>query len=107
VAYGVVLISAAVFLARSPFRLKQHGWLLMSTILLYLFVPVEVFTMTLDYKLILFEFFQPADLAAFRNVFLARAGALAGTPFIAMICYYTIIVLAVFQPFRRPASPKT
>ena len=102
--YVVVLISGAFFLARSPFRLKDHGWLLMSAILLYLCVPIEAFTMILDYKLMAYEFLQPVDLASFRSAFLARAGALAGAPFVAVLCYYTIIVLAVFQPFRRDIS---
>jgi hypothetical protein len=100
-AYVVVLLSSVVFLLRSPFRLKEHGWLMMSAILLYLCVPIEVFTLPLDYRMILYEFFQTADVTAFRSIFLARAGALAGTPFIAMLCYYTIVGLAVFQPFKR------
>lgn len=102
--YIIALISSVVFLARSPLRLKEHGWLMMSAILLYLCVPIEAFTLVLDYKMIMLEFFQGGDLAAFRTAFIARAGALAGAPFIAMLCYYTIVGLAVFQPLRRSTS---
>jgi hypothetical protein len=104
VSYVVVLISAAVFLATSPFRLKEHGWLMISAILLYLFVPVEVFSMTIDVKMIYAEFFTTADNSVFRELFVARVGALAGAPVVALLCYYTIILLAVFQPLRRPPS---
>jgi hypothetical protein len=98
--YAAVLIAGAVFLARSPYRLRQHGWLMMSAILLYLFVPVEVYAMILDVRMILVEFSGGADPAVLRELFQARVGALAGAPFVALLCYYTIVVLAIFQPLR-------
>jgi len=102
--YLVVLISSIVFLATSPFRLREHGWLMMSAILFYLFVPVEVFTMVIDAKMIYHEFFTTVDNSVFRELFIARVGALAGAPVVAMLCYYTIIILAVFQPLRWKPS---
>jgi hypothetical protein len=101
VAYAVSLVSSVVFLATSPFKMREHGWLLMSAILFYLFVPAEVFTMYLDCKMMYQEFFTTADNAVFRELFVARVAALAGTPVIAMLCYYTIIGLAIFQPFKK------
>jgi hypothetical protein len=98
--YVAVLIAGGVFLARSPYRPRQHGWLMMSAILLYLFVPVEGYAMILDVRMILVEFAGGADPAVLRELFQARIGALAGAPFVALLCYYTIVVLAVFQPLR-------
>jgi hypothetical protein len=102
--YLVALVSSIVFLATSPFRLKEHGWLMMSAILFYLFVPVEAFTMCLDGRMIYLEFFTTTSNETFRELFIARVTALAGTPMIALLCYYTIIALAVFQPLRRKPS---
>jgi hypothetical protein len=99
--YLVVLISSVIFLRTSPLRIREHGWLMMSALLLYMFIPVEVFAMRYDVRMIIMEFFSGGDLETLREIFLARVGALAGTPFIAMLCYFTIFVLAVFQPFRR------
>ncbi|MER3524291.1 MAG: hypothetical protein C4326_09555 [Ignavibacteria bacterium] len=103
--YAVALAASVVFLFTSPFRMKEHGWLLMSAILFYVFVPVEVFTLYLDGKMISLEFFTTEGLEQFHELFLARVGALAGAPTVAALCYFTIIGLAVFQPFRkrRPA----
>ncbi|MBM2839591.1 MAG: hypothetical protein HW412_119 [Bacteroidetes bacterium] len=101
ISYSAALVSSIVFLMKCPFKLKEHGWLMMSAILFYLFVPVEAFTTYLDSKMIYSEFFTTADNEAFRELFLARLGALAGTPFIATICYYTIIGLAIFQPLKK------
>ncbi len=99
--YVVTLISSVVFLATSPFKLKHHGWLMMSAILFYLFVPVEVWTFYLDWKMIYLEFFTTEGLDRFQEVFLARVGALAGAPTVALLCYFTIIGLAVFQPMKK------
>lgn len=99
--YCISVVSSIVFLATCPFRLKEQGWLMISAILFYLFLPVEAFTMYLDGKMVYTEFFTTADNEVFRELFLARLGALAGTPFIATLCYYTIIFLAVFQPFKK------
>lgn len=103
--YAGVLAAGTVFLWTSPFRVKEHGWLMMSAILFYLFVPVEVFAMVIDARMIYHEFFTIADNMTFRELFIARMGALAGAPWVALLCYYTIIALAVFQPFRKSQAP--
>ena len=104
ISYAVVLVSGTMFLATSPFRLREQGWLMMCAILFYLFVPVELFTMYLDGEMIYKEFFTTAGNSVFRELFLARAGALSGAPVLATLCYYTIIALAVFRPFIRTPS---
>jgi hypothetical protein len=101
VSYTIVVASGIVFLVTSPFRLKEHGWLMMSAILFFVFVPVEAYTMYLDGKMIYNEFFTTADNQVFRELFIARLGALAGVPMIANLCYLTIMGLAIFQPFRK------
>ncbi len=101
--YVLVLAGSVVFLWTSPFLLREHGWLLMSALLLYLFVPVEAYVMYLDVRMVIMVLFADTGVAAVRELFLARVGALAGVPLVALLCYYTIIVLAIFQPFRRNA----
>ncbi len=103
--YAVTLVSSIVFLAASPYRLKVHGWLMMGAILFYVFVPVEIYTLILDARMVYNEFFTTADNALFRQLFLARVGALAGAPLVALLCYYTVIGLAVFRPFMKPPAP--
>lgn len=102
--YSIVFVSSMVFLATTPLNVKEHGWLAMSAVLYYLFVPVEAFTMYIDGRMIYHEFFTTADNSVFRELFIARMGALAGTPFIALLCYYTIIGIVVFQPLKKSTS---
>jgi hypothetical protein len=106
ISYAVVLVSTTLFLVTTPLRLKENGWLMMSAILFYAFVPVELFTMYLDGEMVYMEFFTTAGNDVFRELFIARLAALAGAPVIALLCYYTIIALAVFRPFIRPAHAK-
>jgi hypothetical protein len=99
--YLLTFSASIVFLAASPLRLKEQGWLLLSAILFYLFVPVEVFTMILDARMVYHEFFTTATNTTFRELFVARVAALAGAPAVATLCYYTIIGLAIFRPMVR------
>lgn len=106
ISYAAVAVSGTVFLVTSPYRLREHGWLMMSAILFYVFAPVEIFTMVLDGRMAYMEFFTTAGNDVFRELFRARVSALAGVPLIALLSYYTIIGLAVFRPFTRPVKPE-
>jgi len=108
-AYVVVWFAGLVFLRTTSARLKEHGWLMMAAILFYVFTPVEIYTGILDFRMWLLDSAGSNDLVEFRKLFIHRLGALSGVPMIAFLCYYTIIVLAVFRPFRKrsPVSAPT
>ena len=59
--YPIVLISAIVFLKSCKISLRENPWLLMSAILFFVFVPVEVYTSYLDSKFILLFNERPAN----------------------------------------------
>jgi hypothetical protein len=103
--YTVVLICVIWFLKTTTLKLRENGWLLMSTIIFFMFLPVEVYTYYLDLKFILLYYSHPPNHDELLRIFGNRLGALSGVPIIALLCYYTIIVLAVFKPLRRPAAP--
>lgn len=101
-AYLVTLVGSVVFLRSTTLDVKQHGWLFMSGILFYLFVPVELYTMVLDVNMLYLDVVEASnDLVEFRKLFIHRLGALSGVPFIAVMCYYTIFVIVIFQPLKR------
>lgn len=101
VSYFVTLIGSIVFLKRTTLSLKRHGWLMMSAILFYVFIPVELYTAILDGKMIYLDLTSSGDLVEFRKLFIHRLGALSGVPIIALMCYYTIIALVIFQPLKK------
>jgi hypothetical protein len=101
IAYLVVWVCGILFLKLSRTRLREHGWLMMSAVLFYIFTPVEVYTMVLDAKMWYLDHIGSNDLVEFRKLFIHRLGALAGVPMIALLSYYTIVVLVVLKPLRR------
>ena len=103
-AYLILWIGGIVFLSTSGLRLKEHAWLLMTAILFYLFTPVEVYSMVLDMKLWYLDKIGSNDLVEFRKIFIHRLAALAGVPMIALLSYYTAIIVAIFRPFRKPQA---
>ncbi len=116
-AYLAVLISAVVLLKRIPHTIKDNGWLLMASILFFMFVPAEIFTMYLDLNFI-FDWLEaksayvadgPAAYEVYRTELQAtlshRIGALHGLPVMAVLSYFTALGVLIFQPIRR--KPET
>ena len=60
-AYSLVLLSSLFFLKTSNLKMKENGWLLMSVILFYVFVPVEIYTSFLDFKFYLLYLKNPPN----------------------------------------------
>lgn len=100
-AYAGTFLGALVFVRTTPLRLKENGWLMMSAVLFFLFSPVEFYTLFLDLKMVSLDFFWNASLAEFRVLFMHRLTTLAGVNIIALLSYYTIIGLAIWQPMKR------
>jgi hypothetical protein len=99
--YAAALVGAIGFVATTTVRWKQHGWLLMCAILFFLFVPVELWSLKLDWKMIGLNFWGDWPLEEFRKAYLRRLTALSGLPVIANLTYYTMIVIAVWRPFEQ------
>ena len=103
--YVVVWLMGILFLRSTVLRLKEQGWLMMSAILFYMFTPVEAYTIVLDAKMWWLDHIGSNDLVEFRKLFIHRLAALAGVPMIALLSYYTIIVISFLRPMVRK-SPR-
>lgn len=102
--YVIVLISAIVFMKTCKINLRENPWLLMSAILFFVFVPVEIYTSYIDLKFVLLFDKRPANHDKLLELFGERIGFLRGVPWIAVMSYYTIIWLAVFRPLKKTAE---
>lgn len=101
ISYFIVLVSAIWFTATTKLKMKENGWLLMSAILFFMFVPVEVYTNYLDIRFMLLFQQGPPNHDGLLKLFGERIGAFRGVPVIAMLCYYTIIPIVIFKPLRK------
>ncbi|HLF14598.1 MAG TPA: hypothetical protein VI932_06900 [Bacteroidota bacterium] len=107
VAYIVLILASAVYLRSARWDFRKEGWLMIAAILLYVFVPVEIYTMVLDIRMWLLDASGSNDLVEFRKLFIHRLAALSGVPMIALLSYYTAIALVVFRPLRRQGASRT
>jgi hypothetical protein len=99
--YAVVLTSVIVFLKKAKINIKENAWLLMCCILFFAFVPVEFYTYYLDIKFYLLFLQNPPNHDGLLKLFGERIGFLKGVPYIALLSYYTIILIAVFKPLYK------
>jgi amino acid transporter len=99
--YCIVFLSAIFYLKTTPLKLKSNGWLMMCAILFFLFSPAEIYTMMLDWSFIRVEYSGLADIPQLRELFIKRIAALRGVPVIALLTYYTIVILTIWQPLRK------
>ncbi|MDX9757955.1 MAG: hypothetical protein RBU27_02245 [Bacteroidota bacterium] len=113
IAYSITLIASIVVLWRIPLRLKEHGWMLMAALLVFIFVPVEIFTGYLDIHFFWLWDWTTDAMATqgpqafidvqteLRKTISHRIGALAGLPVMAALCYVTAALLVIWQPMRK------
>jgi hypothetical protein len=104
ISYAVVLICSVWFTLTNKLKIKNNGWLLMCYILFFIFVPVEVYTYIIDIKFMLLFQAHPPNHDELLRLFGQRLGALSGVPVIALLCYYTIIPIAIFRPLSKKDS---
>lgn len=101
VSYPVVLASVILFSITTRRSFKQEGWLLMSAILFLMFVPLEIYCFWYDWKIIGLVYWGNWTLEEFRKAFIQRLTLMAGLPFVAQLCYYTIPILVIFKPLKK------
>lgn len=111
--YLILLVSSVYLLMKMPLKVREHGWLLIASLLFFLFVPAELFTGFLDLKFIFLwentkDILQTQGMEVYaqhsthlRETLSHRIGALSGVPVIAMFCYITAVVFLVWQPMKK------
>lgn len=102
--YVIVLASAIIFMKTCKINLRENPWLLMSAILFFVFVPVELYTSYIDLKFILLFNQRPENHDKLLKLFGERIGFLRGVPWIAVMSYYTIIWLSVYKPMKKTSE---
>ena len=100
-AYLVLFVSAIMFLINYKVDYRKEVWLLMCVIIFFLFSPVEFYSSYLDFRFFLLYLQPYPDWKLQLELFGRRIGFLKGVPWIGVLGYYTIIILAIFKPLRK------
>ncbi|NOY06151.1 MAG: hypothetical protein GXO82_05900 [Chlorobi bacterium] len=119
ISYFVFLASVIGIVKSMKIRLKDNGWLMAALILFFMFVPVEIFTAYLDVDFILdwrsaMSVIHEKGLQEYtrysgdlRKTLAHRIGALGGLPVIALLSYFSALVLVIWKPLRKTESVET
>jgi hypothetical protein len=99
-AYPFVIVGAVGYLKTTSHSFRENGWLTMSAVLFFIFIPVELYCFYVDWQLIGLQYWGTWPLDEFRKAFLRRVTALGGLSFIGTLCYYTIVGLIIFRPMK-------
>ena len=103
-AYIFTFISAIFLIKNVKVNFRENPWFLVCIILFFVFSPVEFYSSYLDYKFFMLYLHNPPTHDEQLKIFGERIGLLKGVPWIAMVSYYTIIFISIFQPLRKTAE---
>jgi len=105
VAYVIVFFSGLAFWLLGPYKLKSDRWFLIAFLLFYIWLPVDIYTMSLDIRFALL--FNPnVPLTNYlKALFLSRQQSLGPIPLIMLLGYLTAIGMIVFKPGSKKHQP--
>jgi hypothetical protein len=98
--YIVMIISFVLFLFTSKLNLKLNGWLFISTVLIFVSLPFELYLMLIDYKLVMMVLNDNIDSQEVLNLVVKRFAVLSSFPIVEILSYFAVIYLFLFQPLK-------
>ncbi len=104
VLFIVFLIFYFLFLVTSKLNLRRNGWLFIITVLILVTAPFEIYLMTIDYSIftkVNSGLFNNSDVL---NLIMKRLTVISSFSLIELLCYCSIIFLAIFKPMTREES---
>ena len=104
VLYLIFIVTYFIFITISKISLKQNGWLLIVTIIIFLTLPFELYLISFDYRIItsvLSGNFNSMEIVA---LIIKRFKVLSSFPVIELFCYFSIVYFVLFQTFNKEKS---
>lgn len=99
IAYSVMIVALLLTLMMTKPDFKKNGWLFISTMLILITLPFEIYLMLFDYRIISLLLSNSYSNELILELLRNRITSLSGFPIIELLCYLTIISLIVFKPF--------
>lgn len=98
--YIIMIISFTLFLIFSKLKLKENGWLLIVSLIIFLTLPFESLLLFIDYKLIVLFLNQQFNSEKILIYTIERMSNLNSFPIILVFSYLAIPFFLVFKPFN-------
>lgn len=101
IAYAMVFFSGIAFWLLGPYKLKEDRWFLIAFLLFYIWLPVDLYTISLDIQFA--TRFDPniPITNELKSLFLSRQQSLGPVPLLMLLGYLTAIGMIVFKPFKK------
>jgi hypothetical protein len=105
VLYLVFIISYFLFITVSKISLKKNGWLFITTAIIFLTFPFELYLITIDYKIIASVLTGNFSSLQIVQLIIERFKVLSSFPLIELFCYFSIIYFVLFKPLTAKTKP--
>ena len=100
ICYLIFITSYLAFISTTKFKLKQNGWLFITTVIIFLTLPFEIYLMTIDYKIIQIMSISSFLVGDIINLIVKRFTSLDGFPLMEIFAYFSIVYFVIFQPLK-------
>jgi len=97
--YLVLILSFSLYLISTHLKLKQNGWLLIISMIIYLTLPFEAVLLMIDYKLIVLFINEQFASVEVLQLIIDRITLLSSFPIILLLSYLSIPFFLVVKPF--------
>jgi hypothetical protein len=97
--YLVLILSFSLYLISTHLKLKQNGWLLIISMIIYLTLPFEAVLLMIDYKLIVLFLNEQFASVEVLQLIIDRITLLSSFPIILLLSYLSIPFFLVVKPF--------
>lgn len=100
ISYVIFIITYIIFIISAKLNLKKNGWLFITTLIIFLTFPFELYLMTIDYKMIMTINSNNFSTLQLINLITERYRVFSSFPLIELFCYFGVIYFILFQPLK-------
>jgi hypothetical protein len=97
--YLLLIASFTLFLVFSKIKLKENGWLLLISLIIFFTFPFESILLITDYKLFILFVNEQFSSEKVLQLSIERLSRLSSFPIVLIFSYLTIPFFLIFKPF--------
>lgn len=98
VSYVALIVSVFLFFVSSRINMKQNGWLFITTMIILITAPFEIYLMFIDYRIISSLLAESFNAEYLLDLIRDRITLLSSFPIIVILGYISISFLIIFKP---------
>lgn len=99
ISYIILILSFTLFLISTSIKLKENGWLFITSAIIYITLPFEAILLTIDFKMIILFLNDQFTSEIILELIVKRVTKLSSFPIIHILSYLTIPYLLIYKPF--------